>query len=184
MTKQVGYNRRSETALVTSSRPSPHHAQRRRGGMATYKPIPTFTPAQIERFWEFANINMHDSSACWIWSHYHSSGYGRFMGYRAHRIAYTLARGPIPDGLTLDHLCRTTLCCNPAHLEPVTGSVNSSRGPLVQARKAQTHCAHGHEYTPENTVHRYNRTRECRACRNEWLRRAWLDGRRKRGRNG
>lgn len=45
----------------------------------------------------------------------------------AHRAAYELLVGPIPAGLTLDHLCRNTKCCNPAHLEPVTNAENVRR---------------------------------------------------------
>src|SRR5690349_20028702 len=51
---------------------------------------------------------------------------GRFL--MAHRVAYELARGPIPEGLQLDHLCRNRLCCNPDHLEPVTRQENVARG--------------------------------------------------------
>ena len=50
----------------------------------------------------------------------------------AHRIAYRLARGAIPDGLQLDHLCRVRLCVNPEHLEPVTASENVRRGLVPQ----------------------------------------------------
>lgn len=59
-------------------------------------------------------------------------GYGRFsvnnQTYYVHRFAYELLVGPIPDGLTVDHLCRTRLCANPRHLEPVPQSENSRRG--------------------------------------------------------
>lgn len=53
-------------------------------------------------------------------------------GYRgpitAHRFAYELLVGPVPDGLQLDHLCRNRACCNPEHLEPVEGVENRLRG--------------------------------------------------------
>lgn len=49
-----------------------------------------------------------------------------------HRAAYELVRGPIPEGLTLDHLCRNTRCCNPHHLEPVTNSENVRRALAVR----------------------------------------------------
>lgn len=45
----------------------------------------------------------------------------------AHRLSYTLHVGPIPAGLQLDHLCRSRICVNPAHLEPVTPKENIRR---------------------------------------------------------
>jgi len=45
---------------------------------------------------------------------------------------YVMAKGPIPDGLTLDHLCRVRHCVNPDHLEPVTQTENRRRGVRAQ----------------------------------------------------
>lgn len=115
-----------------------------------------------ERFW----FNVDKSGDCWEWTAGHSgNGYAQFqVGERphpAHRIAYLLLIGPIPDGLVLDHLCRNINCVNPAHLEPVTRVENIQRGENHWRNK--THCPQGHEYTPENT-YVYRGRRQCRTC--------------------
>ncbi len=97
-----------------------------------------------------------------------SKGYGmiRAAGTMkwAHRAMYELMIGPIPDGMTIDHLCRNTLCVNPGHLEVVTSAVNTMRGTGAgPTNAAKTHCNHGHEFTPENT-YVWKSKRYCRAC--------------------
>lgn len=74
-------------------------------------------------------------SGCWLWTK-GKGPYGFFYYIKdgitintpAHRFAYELYREPIPKGLVIDHLCFTTRCVNPAHLEPVTRAENSRRG--------------------------------------------------------
>jgi len=64
-----------------------------------------------------------------------------------HRWAYTYFVGPIPEGATLDHLCRHRWCVNPWHLEPVSRGENVLRGEGLSARHArQTHCLRGHPF--------------------------------------
>lgn len=122
--------------------------------------------SEADRFWEKVN----KTEACWLWTGSLAGGYGRFWAnghmISAHRWAYEAANGPIPDGLELDHLCRTLVCVQASHLEAVTHRENVLRGvgpAAVHARK--THCIHGHEYTPENTYKRKGGWRSCRACR-------------------
>lgn len=102
------------------------------------------------------------------------AGYKNELGYGqiffdgkyeyAHRVAYTNAKGAIPDGLVIDHLCRIRCCINPEHLEAVTASVNTLRGYGVLVNKQKTHCPKGHEYTAENTQYYTTKWRRCRQC--------------------
>lgn len=114
---------------------------------------------------------------CWIWQGATTAGYGqvRHMGrmQAVHRVVYAELVGPF-DG-ELDHLCRMKACCNPAHLEPVTGSENTRRG---DAGAAQLVCTKGHWLLADNVVWRVDGNgrphRRCRACirraNNEWAR--------------
>lgn len=123
------------------------------------------TEAQIRRLW--TNVAVAND-ACWEWrGRQDRYGYAAFSAsgrtFGGHRVLYELLIGPIPPGLTLDHLCRNTSCVNPAHLEPVTLQENI-------ARCRTTHCKAGHEFTDENT-YLYRRRRHCRTCRRETMRR-------------
>lgn len=129
------------------------------------------------------NRIVKQDDGCWIWQqHLNRGGYGtvRLMALHpghavlVHRAMYELIVGPIPDGLELDHLCKVTACCNPAHLEPVTRRVNMDRSTFqqrkVEARRALTHCRNGHEYTERNTHTTRLGRRRCRACSAAWAR--------------
>lgn len=128
-----------------------------------------------ERFWQF--VLPEPNSGCWLWmAAWDKHGYGLFTGYpkrlwRAHRFAYELIVGPIPTGLTIDHLCRVKCCVNPAHMEPVTASVNVKRADPGAHGRSKTHCPRGHEYTAENTYIQMTKqgksTRSCQQCRHD-----------------
>lgn len=110
------------------------------------------------------------SGACWIFTGaIATSGYGRIgLGkatLQAHRAAYELFVGPIPDGKHIDHLCRNRLCCNPEHLEPVSQAENNRRAGAFR-RSQQTRCSRGHELTQENSMLTTRGTRQCRECHN------------------
>ena len=121
-----------------------------------------------ERFWE----KVDKTDTCWLWTAALGvGGYGEFrvtatLQGKAHRWAWENLVGPIPEGLTIDHLCKIRRCVNPAHMELVTSAENALRGsgpPAENARK--THCKNGHPLT-EST----NGRRLCRVCRNEGIR--------------
>jgi hypothetical protein len=114
-------------------------------------------------------------SGCWLWTGaQNGNGYGvigkggRDRGNEyAHRVSYLHFKGPIPDGLQIDHLCRTRSCVNPDHLELVTCTENLLRGKTVTAaHAAKTHCPEGHPYAGDNLIIDEG-SRRCRKCRNE-----------------
>lgn len=106
---------------------------------------------------------------CWVWTAAHvADGYGNYKldgrAQRAHRVAYQALVGEIPEGMTLDHLCRRRDCVNPGHMEVVSRRENTIRGEGATARNSRkTHCAHGHEFTEANT-YLYRGWRVCRKC--------------------
>jgi hypothetical protein len=89
---------------------------------------------------------------CWPWTGTtNRNGYGRLWVNRrwatTHRLVYERLVEPIPEGLTLDHLCRNRACCNPTHLEPVTNRENVLRGVGLSATAARRmECRRGHPY--------------------------------------
>lgn len=119
------------------------------------------------------------SNGCWDWvGTKHPGGYGQFRRHgrmqRAHRVLYEDIVGKIPDGLTLDHLCRNRGCVNPAHMEPVTRRENILRGDGAGVRGSRrTHCPRGHALGGDNLVRCELKRgkRKCRTCDNDWERR-------------
>lgn len=81
---------------------------------------------------------------CWEWQGARlRAGYGNFAlrkkWYKAHRVAYELAHGPVPDGMWVLHRCDNPPCCNPAHLRLGTPKDNSAD--MVEKGRATTHLA-------------------------------------------
>jgi len=127
--------------------------------------------APRDRFW--SKVRQAGSTDCWLWlGKIERNGYGRFW-YNgrcvfAHRFAYEDAKGPIPEGLSIDHLCRNRGCVNPSHLEAVTNRVNLLRGEGITAQlAAKTHCTKGHPFDLLNTAINRRGARVCIQCRRE-----------------
>ncbi len=125
------------------------------------------TSQQAERFFQY--VQPVTESGCWVWMGCASpKGYGKFniknRSTMAHRISYEHFNGPIPQGLSIDHVCRVRCCVNPYHMHICTNQENVLSGTGHTAANARkTHCRKGHEFTRENTRY-YNNGRYCREC--------------------
>ena len=119
--------------------------------------------------WMLSRIEVA-ANGCWMWTgHKSSAGYGqlpRAIGSRkAHRYAYEVLVGSIPQRMTIDHLCRCTSCVNPAHMELTSRSENTRRASHLPDRNgAKTHCIHGHALIAGNLVPNRRGKRVCREC--------------------
>jgi hypothetical protein len=114
-----------------------------------------------------------DLLGCLNWlGHLDRQGYGRWGPSMAHRRVYEMHHGPIPAGLTIDHLCSNRRCVNIDHLEAVSIRENLLRSPytLTSINARKTHCLHGHRFDESNTYRPPSGGRACRACRRLWQR--------------
>lgn len=105
--------------------------------------------ALLDRF--ASKVDM--SGSCWTWTAWiDHHGYGRlYFGRRntemAHRLSYQWAKGPIPEGLTIDHICRNRSCVRPDHLRAITRVENVMCGVGAAANnKRKTTCKRGHPF--------------------------------------
>ncbi len=115
-----------------------------------------------------SKIIVKQSSGCWVYTGAkHNQGYGLIsIGNNmklAHRVSYEAFVSKIPNGLTIDHLCKNRRCINPEHLEPVTMIENLRRGNgvgVINSRK--TACPKGHPFVTITTKN--GRKRFCSEC--------------------
>lgn len=126
-----------------------------------------------DRIWDKIQVS---PTGCWLWTASLSGpGYGKSQFVidgkcttrTMHRVMYEAANGPLIDGLVVDHLCEVRRCCNPAHLEQVTGLENTRRWVANHV----THCKRGHEYVAGSFYVVHNGKgffkRDCKICRSD-----------------
>lgn len=97
--------------------------------------MPATLADPVAAFWSRME---RDENDCWNWTGSKTNGYGEMriknVNHRAHRLAWELTHGPIPDGLVICHHCDNPACCNPAHLfvgshaDNVADKVRKGRG--------------------------------------------------------
>lgn len=91
------------------------------------------------RFWD--KVRKGHTSECWLWVGGTKRGYGRFWyngrAQYAHRVAYMLERGTVPDDVVVRHTCDNPTCVNPRHL--VLGTQTDNVSDMVErGRQSRT----------------------------------------------
>lgn len=150
-----------------------HHSRQQRTGTTALRAYDV--QAAVARFW--SKVEVRGEAECWPFKGtVLRNGYGQFTvqgkAYEAHRFSYEISVGPIPKGLTIDHVkargCTLHNCVNPSHLEPVTIQENLRRSDCVSAvnsrKVACPKC--GADYTGIDS----RGDRFCRPCKAAWTR--------------
>jgi hypothetical protein len=87
-----------------------------------------------------AHVRIDRLTGCWLWTAKKVARRGgdfvgritlriagKHVNRAAHRVSFETFKGPIPEGLEVDHTCVNSLCINPEHLEAVTSTENIRR---------------------------------------------------------
>jgi hypothetical protein len=94
-------------------------------------------PGKYRNLEERLIANSVVEDGCWVWigrrgggrrgeyGHVNVRVNGKHKTLKAHRLAYVVFKGEIPNGMTVDHKCTNPLCINPDHLDLVTGERNT-----------------------------------------------------------
>lgn len=106
-----------------------------------------------ERFWP--KVDKCGDDECWPWmGALFMNGYGAFspkasVTFRAHKLAYELTHGVVPEGLLLRHTCDNPSCCNPNHL--LTGThKDNAKDRMERGRCKKTSRKGWHMLKPED----------------------------------
>lgn len=141
---------------------------------STYAFIPEAVAARAATAY-VEELRRPDLGACWISTYStQSAGYAQ-VGWKdgakvrnttAHRAAWQHYNGPIPQGMTIDHVCHVRPCVNPWHLRLMAHALNSADQPQIKTcvETGRT-CAFGHPIV-QGTGKAF-----CRTCKNERRRR-------------
>lgn len=131
---------------------------------------------ELKRF----NQSWIESGECKLWNKFlDKDGYGSFYFRkklrRAHRVAYYIVFGEIPEKMVVDHICKNRSCVEIKHLRLVTAKENSLENSnsvgAINARKV--FCKFGHKFDRQ-----YGKQRYCSVCQSEKtkrLRKKWLE---------
>lgn len=113
-----------------------------------------------------------EPTGCWQWTGYRRppQGYGETTlnseKWAAHRLSYTVHKGPIPEGQFVCHTCDNPACVNPDHLWVGTHQDNMKDAKAKKriARAYRTHCPRGHSYADHAVIYGNQTTRHCAMC--------------------
>ena len=84
-------------------------------------------------------VSRRQDHQCWPWTGSLAvrGGYGQLQDrgklLKAHRVAWEIHFGPIPEGMFIRHMCHNPRCCNPSHLLP--GTVRDNNRDAVKSKR-------------------------------------------------